>query len=184
MLRRQRRGGGVVGGGVLGGARPELASIAGKVVTKVGDGTYRVELVSGSSKLFIVKAGGAWAAALTIAPTMFDLGLLIPKAVLGDAKVSDGVLVIAGGSGTIDGAAHDLISVEEVELSGSLRKLRGQLEVTIAVGDTDVERSYELALGPGALDVMDLAEDIADEITEQATKKDSEVWKLLRKGKK
>ncbi|MDX2092571.1 MAG: hypothetical protein SFX73_32200 [Kofleriaceae bacterium] len=84
----------------------------------------------------------------------------------------------------LDGTASGLIEVDEIELAGSLRKLRGTLDLTIAVGETDIEKSYELALGPGALDVTDLAEDIADEITEQATKKDSEVWKLLRKRKK
>jgi hypothetical protein len=62
--------------------------------------------------------------------------------------------------------------------------LRGTIDITVAVGETDIDKSYELALGPGQLDVTELADDIADEITAQAVKKDSPVWKQLRKRKK
>ena len=83
----------------------------------------------------------------------------------------------------VDGAAADLISIDEVELVGSLRQLRGTLDLTVGIGEEEIEKSYELALGPGVLDLTELAEDVADEITEQATKKDSPVWKALRKAK-
>ena len=88
------------------------------------------------------------------------------------------------GQMVVDGTANGLISIEEVDLVGSLRQLRGSLDVTVSVGETDIDKSFELALGPGILDVTELADELADEISEQALKKDSEVWKQLRKQRK
>jgi hypothetical protein len=88
------------------------------------------------------------------------------------------------GQMVVDGASSGLVTVDEVELTGSLRSLSGTLDVTVSVGDSDIEKRLELSLAAGVLDVAELAEDLADEITEQAAKEGSPVWKQLRKAKK
>lgn len=83
----------------------------------------------------------------------------------------------------VDGAAKDLISIEEIELQASLRKLAGSLEIKASVGDVDIEHELEVKLGPAALDIGKLAEKLADEIMAQATREGSAVWNALRKKK-
>jgi len=87
------------------------------------------------------------------------------------------------GQMVVDGSANGIISLDEFELSGSLRNLRGELEVTLDVGETEIEREYGLALAPGQLDIAELVEEIANEISEQAVQKDSPVWKAMRQKK-
>lgn len=86
-----------------------------------------------------------------------------------------GNMVLAGG---------DLVEIEEVELRGSLKKRTGSLSVVASVGDEEIERSFDLDMSSASpLDLAPLAEDVADQIAEQATKEDSKVWKALRKKK-
>lgn len=79
----------------------------------------------------------------------------------------------------------ELITIDELRLDGSLRTRKGTLSVTASVGDADVDETFDVDLSSNApLDVMPLAERIADEITKQATTEGSPIWKQLRKGKK
>ena len=86
-------------------SRPELASVASKVVTKVGSGAYRLEATSGPAKVFIVKAGSGWAAALTFDTSKLALGALVPASALGDAKISKSFLVVGAAAGSFEAAA-------------------------------------------------------------------------------
>lgn len=79
----------------------------------------------------------------------------------------------------------ELITIDELRLDGSLRSRKGTLSVTASVGDADIDETFDVDLSSNApLDVMPLAERLADEITKQATTEGSPIWKQLRKGKK
>lgn len=105
----------------------------------------------------------------------------------GGSKLADAGLA---GWGAIDNvgnmilAGGDLVEIEEVELRGSLRDRSGTLSVVASVGDEEIERSFDVDLASnGALDLTGLAEEVANEVTEQASREDSKVWKALRKKK-
>lgn len=88
---------------------------------------------------------------------------------------SVGNLILAGG---------DLVEIEEVELRGSLRDRSGSLSVVASVGDEEIERSFDVDLSsPNGLDLAPLVEEVANEVTEQASRENSPVWKALRKKK-
>jgi len=81
-----------------------------------------------------------------------------------------------------NGVAKDLISIEEIELEGSLKKLKGSLRIKASVGDLELEQELSVSLGAGGnLDIGAFADKVADEIMAQATKENSAVWKALRK---
>ena len=80
----------------------------------------------------------------------------------------------------VDSGSNGLVTVEDIELSASLRQARGTLEITVDIEGTEVGESFEVQFGSGMLDLAPLAEQVADEITRLASKQDSGVWKAMR----
>lgn len=84
-----------------------------------------------------------------------------------------GQMVVAGG---------DLIEIEGLEFEGALRQLKGTIAVTANVGGAEVTETLKVDLtSPTPLDLVALADKIADEVTAQASKEGSPVYKALRK---
>lgn len=82
-------------------SRPELASLVGKVATKVAPGSYQLALGASAPRVMVVKQGAGWAVAVPLDTSKLELGKLIPGTVLGDARVRTAVIVVSATPGTL-----------------------------------------------------------------------------------
>ena len=99
-----------------------------------------------------------------------------------DAAFSGWSAVDKVGQMVVDGG--DLVEIEGLELTGSLRQLKGTIAVTANVGGAEVTEILKVDLtSPSPLDLVALADQIADEVTTQASKEGSPVYKALRAKK-
>lgn len=188
-------------------SRPELA-LANRLPTRVAAGVYRVdkckkdlgpigfvcdtvdaakETVKATKKsldaakdvLAGIEKSAKYAKLKTAEATLASLeaGNELVKAGLAGWAAIDNVTKLVA-----NGVAKDLISIEEIELEGSLKKLKGSLRIKASVGDLELEQELSVSLGAGGnLDIGAFADKAADEIMAQATKENSAVWKALRK---
>ena len=80
------------------------------------------------------------------------------------------------------GLADNVISLDKLALDGSVRKASGSLEVTAKVGASPIHEKYTVNLmdTKAVLDVVKLAEKVADEVEKQAKIAGSAVQKAFK----
>lgn len=100
--------------------RPELAPLAGKLPTKVGD-AYQIAVGGGAPPVFVVKHGATWAVALVVDGAKLSPAGLLGEAVGGDARVRSAFVVVGGAAGAL-----------------SAKTLGGDLKTAVAAFGKDV----------------------------------------------